>query len=273
MTDCKYVPGSEESKILISIYVIGIPALLYFLGWMTLFYYLEYYGIYLFSTDIPFHFFFIYSFSVIKYVVFYFLNLVLTYPILTGFLIFVAAIVVIVAKYSSHIPVIHPHTSKIELIKKQSITSVGEIRRALFSHSAGATVVLLILFILGHQAAKTSGISLAEALRDEPQPLVRVYLKPSAPEKQSADVVASNSPSSPMPDPFKDEVQFDDTQRVTVLFATKNKYFLLVQGLPTKEQITNSGNSNPKYRPEARVVEIRADEIAYLTTKLGEMVP
>ena len=256
MGTCKRESDGAESKILLALYAIGIPALLYFLGWMNLFYYLRYYGVYLFSIDIPFHFFFIYSFSVIKYIIW------LIDDFLNIYVVLIAVFVIpwMVWKFS-------PKAWVFIVVCAQKIC-------ALFGHSAGAAVALFILFVLGHQAAKTSGINHAEDIRSDPQPLIRIYLKPShSPEKQSADAAKSDPSNTPMPNPFNDDIQFDVTKRVTVLFATKKKYIFLVQRLPTSNEIVASVNNNPGYRPEAQVVEIRADEIIYLTTKLEEMVP
>jgi len=255
LAECKFKPDEVSSKSALSIYAIGIPALLYFLGWMNLFYYLDYFGVYIFSIDIPFHFFFIYSFSVFKFAISAVDNVIdvrLLSALFLGLLLYVW---LFCPQLKTDIPA--------------TINSLTMPLR----HPIGAVFLLFILFVLGHLIAQADGITQAENLRANPQPLVKVFPKPSKSSgKKSADGTCVCGAQSSPPDPFSGNGQFDVNTRVTVAFATKTRYFVLVQRLATEKDVKEDGKST-KYRPEAEIVEISASEIAYLTTKLQEMIP
>lgn len=59
--------GELFPSAIIPLFSVGSAALLYFTGWMYLYYYLLNFQIDMFSVDVPFYFFFIYSFATITY--------------------------------------------------------------------------------------------------------------------------------------------------------------------------------------------------------------
>lgn len=54
-----------------SILTLIVGAIFYFLGWMYLYYYLNYFGFSIFEVDVPFHYFFIYSFAIFDNISFF----------------------------------------------------------------------------------------------------------------------------------------------------------------------------------------------------------
>lgn len=77
----------EENKTNITtispIIVLEVATLLYFLGWMYLYYFLENFQISIISIDIPFHYFFIYSFATIKYIAHNGINYIIIFLLLS----------------------------------------------------------------------------------------------------------------------------------------------------------------------------------------------
>lgn len=121
----------------------------YFLGWMFLYYYLRYFRIDLLSADIPFHYFFIYSFAPIKYMLGH-------YNIIDWAAMFSVVIIASIV---------------IRLIESHGVWSILP--------SILVPFLLFLLFIWGHELASAAANDHALTLRSYPSNTVNFVFKNS----------------------------------------------------------------------------------------------
>jgi hypothetical protein len=210
-------------------YFIAIAALVYFMGWMFLYYYLLNFGIDIFAVDLPFYYFFVYAFAAIRHA--------LVNPSWAGWLaVLVIAALLIASRWSG-----------LALEDGRQRPSLAYLPTFLgVIASAGA-------YIFGHQPAYGAAAARAQAIRFDPPIEVQFHFRESPgllrrlfPAKESPSLAALT------------EMTLD--RSVTVILETTNRYFVLVQPLAIGD--------GADYRSAARVVEIGRDDVKFTEFKL-----
>jgi hypothetical protein len=212
-------------------YFVVIAALVYFMGWMFLYYYLYDFGIDIFAVDLPFYYFFVYAFAAIRHA--------LVNPSWTGVLAVAVIAALLVASRWSGL-VLRDGRERPWFAYLPTFLAVAAV--------AGA-------FVLGHQAAYGAAAARAQALRFDPGIEAQFHFRhvpgflhrlfASAPENPSIAALADTDPDRP----------------ARVILETGNRYFVLVQPV--------ADDDGADYRSAARVVEISRDDVKFVEFKLS----
>jgi hypothetical protein len=226
-------PAEAPSSAIFKEYFIVIAALVYFMGWMFLYYYLLNFGIDIFAVDLPFYYFFIYAFAAIRHA--------LVNPSWTGWLAILVIAALLIASRWSGLALEDARKRRPSLAYLPTFLGVIAI--------AGA-------FIFGHQSAYGAAASRAQAVRFDPAIAVQFHFRDSPgflrslfPSKESPSIAALTEMTLDRP--------------VTLILETTNRYFVLVQPVAIGD--------GADYRSAARVVEISRDDVKFTEFKLPNM--
>lgn len=215
-----------------------LASFLYFLGWMNIHYYLLSFGQDIFETDIPFYYFFIYSFSVISHIISFFMNFFLQDNFSASHLVLI---------------ILAPILAFFVFLARYTEIEVGKIFQFFDKHSRRTTfqyLLLVALFVFGHEFAKDAAYLQADTARRSDHNQVRVTLKPG--------IIKGTKSEIP-----KDLEESDPNRVRRVIFATKDITYILVQ--------PNPGGQIAPDEPldDAVVVLINRADFLVRITKLG----
>jgi hypothetical protein len=210
-------------------YFVVIAALIYFMGWMFLYYYLLDFGIDIFAVDLPFYYFFVYAFAAVRHA--------LISPSWAGGLALLAIALLLTA------------SRWIDLVLKD-----GRAPRSLaVLPNLLGTAAVAVAFIAAHQAAHGAAAARAQALRFDPVIEAQFHFR------QTPGFLARLFPAEESPSLAALAV-LKRNRPATVILETSNRYFVLVQPV--------AADDGPDYRSAARVVEIARDDVKFVEFKL-----
>lgn len=198
-----------------SILILLLGVISYFLGWMYLYYYLDFFGIYIFEVDIPVYYFFIYSFALLDNINFFNATELV---IAAGITIIYVILRNIILQNSSHMVNLQYH---IKLVLKTSRIDTQIILKT------WQALALVSLLFLGHNYARTVAYAEAANIRDN---------------SEGALILLKDTVKSTIKKNFSDDSWFlvhkflipETTDaplvfRSILVFSTKNRYFLLLR--------------------------------------------
>jgi hypothetical protein len=195
------VASAEKTELLssgaVQFYCVAAASLLYFLGWMFLYYYLFNFGIDIFALDIPFYYFFVYAFSALSF----------------AWSQWAWAIVV----SGCAIPLL------ISFAKSLYQTKALDGARGLSSALAGVTIVFAVgfAFFLANWVAERAAEARTQDLRFQSQ--------------VSYEFTFRKETSIPS-DPFLIALQtFDPARRALPIIETPDRFYVLVQPTDARE--------------------------------------
>lgn len=201
----------------VAILLIAATALLYFTGWMYLYYYLESFGFSIFEADIPYHYFFVYAFAVVD------APITQMHQILLA--LFICGLVYLALR--------HAIADRIGLSRA---LAGQQLRRFLRPDALDTRVILptlavlgaVLLFFFAHQAARASADAEAERVRLSDEARLVLVGEFTANELSRADAATLS------PDVRKflvrdgGDADREDYQ-VKVIFADKSRYYLFLK--------------------------------------------
>lgn len=199
---------------------IAITSLLYFSGWMYIFYYMRDFGFSVFEADIPFHYFLIYSFAVLGNILNNLLSILIMITVSSGLFILLHLFVVLQVEQRSlalslHIP--SAYTTPLLVFGLLSVTVFG--------------------FVETQGIAKNAAEAQAARIRDSEISYI-VQLREEATKRISEYEVSLGNRTL--------KAFFDQTQKdwrslsVNVIFSDQNRHFLMLRQSGTQLMTTVS---------------------------------
>lgn len=193
-------PASKPLELLssgaIQLYSIGVVALLYFLGWMFLYYYLLSFGIDIFALDIPFHYFFVYAFATIKFSS-------IKWPWIVALCVLLAPVIIVVA---------HILIGRSKVTGNQFFLVIGTV---LLAALVGA------VFFLAHAGAQRTADWDYKKIRYAPAFSYEFRFRPNISLESSPRLAGLQS------------IQLDrsGSTKAIPIIETKDRYFVLIQAV------------------------------------------
>lgn len=137
-----------------------VGALLYFTGWMYLYYFLEEFGFSIFETSIPFHYVMVYSFAVVSDLLLAWQSRILVTLILLSTFLFI-------------VQMLQKTEDKTDRVQKKGLLMLG------ISPAPALVAVVVAVFAGAHSEARHSAYKEANSIRAFPEPAI-LSLKPEA---------------------------------------------------------------------------------------------